>query len=113
MEGDDYDIYNVYKGERKLYAVEPDFEKPGIIFRIWIHDSKCKTAEGIGVGSSFADIKSKYTIESITTENMFIILVKEISISLIPDISNLPENLQIKPEKDKLPDNMLIEMIII
>jgi|GEM_PF-5223889 len=113
MEGDDYDIYNVYEGKRKLYAVEPDFDKPDIIFRIWIHDSKCKTEEGIGVGSTFADIKSKYTIERITTENMFMIHVKEISISIIPDISNLPESLQIKPDKEKMPDNLPIKMIIL
>ena len=113
MEGDDYDIYNVYEDDRKLYSVEPDFDKPEIIFRIWIHDAKCKTKERIGVGSSFADIKSKYTIERITTENMFVIHVKEISISLIPDISDLEESLAIKPDKDKLPDNMLIKTIVL
>ena len=113
MEGDDYDIYNVYEGEKMLYAVEPGYEKPDIIHRIFIHDSKCKTKEGIGVGSTLADIKSKYTIESINNEGLFGIIVKEISIGIILDVSNLPQSLWSNPDKDKLPDNMPVEMIII
>ena len=31
MEGDDYDVYNVYENGEKIYSVEPDFDKPNIV----------------------------------------------------------------------------------
>ena len=113
MEGDDYVIYNVYEGERKLYSVEPDFDNPDVIDRIWVYDSKCKTKEGIGVNSSLADIKSKYTIEYISTEEGLSIHVKEIPVAFIPDESKVPDNWWGKADYKKLPDNLPILKIIV
>ena len=113
MEDDDYVIYNVYEDRRKLYSVEPDFDNPDVIYRIWVYDSICKTKEGIGVNSSLADIKSKYTIEYISTEEGLSIHVKEIPVAFIPDESKLPDNWWIKTDYKKLPDDLPIKEIII
>jgi len=113
LEGEDYDIYNVYEDGGKLYSVEPDFDNPDIIYRIWIYDSKFKTKEGIGVHSTLAEIKSKYHIESINIEEGLSLFVKEISVSFIPDASQLPEDWWEKADYEKLPENLLIKEIII
>ena len=115
LEGDSYDIYNVYDKGQKIYSVEPDFDKPDSIDRIWICGKEFKTEKGIGVGSTLADIKSKYHIESIGTEGEggLQILVKEISVAFIMDNSRLPKDWWEKENKEEIPENLPIEEIII
>ena len=115
LEADSFDIYNVYEKGQKIYSVEPDLDKPDSIVRIWIYGSKFKTDKGIGVGSTLADIKSKYHIESISTEGEggLSITVKGISVGFIMDNSKLPKDWWEKMDNKKIPDILPIEEIII
>jgi len=118
LEGDDYDIYNVYENGEKIYAVEAGFDNPDIVWRISIYSPKFKTEKGIGVGSTFAEIKSKYHIDYIQTEGGGLgISVKENPISFYMDISKLPkgwwDDWWEKRNKKKIPENLPIEEIII
>ena len=115
LEGDSYDIYNVYDKGHKIYSVEPDFDKPDSILRIWICGKEFKTERGIGVGSTLADIKSKYHVESISTEGEggLQILVKEISVAFIMDNSKLPKDWWEKTDNKEIPESLPIEKIII
>ena len=115
LEGDSYDIYNVYDKGQKIYSVEPDFDKPDIVDRIWIYGTTFKTDKGIGVGSTLAAIKSTYHIESIGTEGEggLQILVKEISVAFIMDNSQLPKDWWKKANKEEMPEDLQIEEIII
>ena len=115
LEGESYDIYNVYEKGQKIYSIEPYFNKPGFIDRIWIYGSKFKTEKGIGVGSTLAEIKSKYHVESISTEGEggLQILVKEISVAFIMDNSKLPKDWWEKTDTKEIPESLPIEEIII
>jgi len=115
LEADSFDIYNVYEKGQKIYSVEPNLDKPDIVDRIWVYGTKFKTEKGIGVGSTLAEIKSKYQVESISTEGEggLSVTVKEISVGIIMDNSKLPENWWDKMENKKIPENLPIEEIII
>ena len=115
LEADSFDIYNVYEKGQKIYSVEPNLDKPDIVDRIWVYGTKFKTEKGIGVGSTLAEIKSKYHVESISTEGEggLSVTVKEISVGIIMDNSKLPENWWDKMENKKIPENLPIEEIII
>ena len=115
LEGDSYDIYNVYDKGQKIYSVEPNIDKPDIVDRIWVYGTKFKTEKGIGVGSTLAEIKSKYHIESISTEGEggLSVTVKEISVGIIMDNSKLPENWWDKMDNKEIPENLPIKEIII
>lgn len=115
LEGDSYDIYNVYDKGQKIYSVEPNIDKPDIIDRIWVYGTKFKTEKEIGVGSTLAEIKSKYQVESISTEGEggLSITVKEISVGIIMDNSKLPENWWDKMDNKEIPEYLPIEEIII
>ena len=115
LEGDSYDIYNVYENEQKIYSVEPNTDKPGITDRIWVYGIKFKTDKGIGVGSTLAEIKSQYHILNISTEGEggLSISVNEISVGIIMDNSKLPKDWWEKTDNKEIPENLPIEEIII
>ena len=115
LEADSFDIFNVYEKGQKIYSVEPNLDKPDIVDRIWVYGTKFNTDKGIGVGSTLAEIKSKYTVESISTEGEggLQVKVKEMSVGIIMDNSKLPENWWDKMENKKIPENLPIEEIII
>jgi len=115
LEADGFDIYNVYEKGQKIYSVEPNLDKPDIVDRIWVYGTKFKTEKGIGVGSTLAEIKSKYQVESISTEGEggLSVTVKEISVGIIMDNSKLPVNWWDKMDNKEIPENLPIEEIII
>jgi len=115
LEADSFDIFNVYEKGQKIYSVETNLDKPDIIDRIWVYGTKFKTEKGIGVGSILAEIKSKYTVESISTEGEggLQVKVKEMSVGIIMDNSKLPKDWWEKMDNKELPENLPIEEIII
>ena len=115
LEADSFDIYNVYEKGQKIYSVEPNLDKPDIVDRIWVYGTKFNTDKGIGVGSTLAEIKSKYHVESISTEGEggLSVTVKEISVGIIMDNSKLPVNWWDKMDNKEIPENLPIEEIII
>jgi hypothetical protein len=67
MEGMEYKIYELYFHEKsKLSATVEPFEENGeaVIYRINVYDEMCKTVEGIGAGSSVADLKEAYVVDT-------------------------------------------------
>lgn len=113
LEGDEFEIYNVYEKKQKLYSVETDFDNPNIIYRIRVYGSLFKTEKGIGVGSTLSEIKSKYQLENISTEAGLHVFVKEISVCFVLDDSKLPENWWDKMDLEKIPADLAIVEIII
>ena len=113
LEGNDYVVYNVYEEDEKLYSVEPNSYDPSIIYRIRVYDSRFKTKEGIGANSTFADLKSKYEIRRVDTENGLRIYVEELYIDFVPDESQVQGSWYEKSDYKKLPDNLRIKKIII
>jgi hypothetical protein len=115
LEGDEYDIYNVYQNGKKVYAIEPDCEKECKIWRIWVYGRDFKTKEGIGVGSTLSDLKGKYTIKelSIEGEGGVAIFVKEIDVTFFLDSTKIPETWWTNQNISSLNDQLVIDMIII
>lgn len=57
LEGENFDIYNIYENDKIVYAAEP---YNGKIFRVWVYGEKIMTEKGIGVGSTLGDIREQY-----------------------------------------------------
>ena len=112
QEGDAYEIYSVYENDTKLYSIEPSDGEVNSVNRIWIYSSKFKTEQGIGVGSTLAEIQSKYNIQ-INTEGGLSLSVKEISASWTLDHTMVPETWWDKMDPKKLPANIKISEIIL
>ncbi|HLS30298.1 MAG TPA: hypothetical protein VK021_05545 [Flavobacteriaceae bacterium] len=113
LEGADYDVFNVYEQDEKLFAVEPKFDNPDVVWRIWIYSPELKTEKEIGVDATLADIKSNYTIEHIGTEENLNIKVKNSSIAFIMDSSKLPENWWKNMDTEEIPDSLPVNKMII
>ncbi len=67
MEGMEYKIYELYFHEKsKLSATVEPFEEEGedIVYRINVYDENCKTVDGIGAGSTVAELKETYVVDS-------------------------------------------------
>ncbi|GEM_PF-968949 len=110
LEGDGFDIYNVYENGQVLFAVEPDIDKPDIAWRIWIYSREIKTEKGIGVGSTLADIKANYQIENIGTEEGLNVQVEDITVGFLLDNSKgLWDNMENEKVFKEIP---IREMII-
>ncbi|QDO94248.1 hypothetical protein FNB79_09780 [Formosa sediminum] len=113
LEGDDYDIFNVYENSKLIYAVEPD-EKGEKVWRIWLYGQKFKTELGIGVGNTLADLKNKYTIDDMSTaEGAVFILVKEIEVGFELDGSKIPREWWNEMKLEELKNDLPISLIII
>jgi len=75
--------------------------------------TEVKTEKGIGVGSTLADIKSKYQIENIGMEEGLNITVEEVGVVFRMDSEKLPENWWSSMDNDKIPWNLPITAMII
>lgn len=113
LEGDDYDIFNVYENSELIYAVEPD-EKGEKVWRIWLYGKRFKTELGIGVGNTLADLKNKYTIDDMSTaEGAVFILVKEIEVGFELDGSKISREWWNEMKLEELKNDLPISLIII
>jgi len=67
MEGMEYKIYELYFNEKSKLSVtiEPfDEEGEDVIYRMNVYDENCKTTDGLGVGSTVAELKETYVVDS-------------------------------------------------
>ena len=67
MEGMEYKIYELYFDEKsKLSATVEPYEEEGedVVYRINVYDESCKTVDGIGAGSTVAELKETYVVDS-------------------------------------------------
>lgn len=116
LEGDSYDIYNVYRNGKVAYAVEPDCEKECKVWRIWVYSVDFKTKEGIGIGNTLADVMKKYTIKELSTEgegHISITTEEAEKISFFLDSSKLPPTWWSNPSLTTLNEDRKIDLIIV
>ena len=111
LEGDDYQIFNVFISSKLEFAVEPD---NGKVWRIWVYGEKFKTEKDIGVGNSLGDIRSKYSIDYISiVEGNVVVSVKEISVTFILENADIPKNWWKEEHFKELSNEVRISQIIV
>lgn len=114
LEGDDYDIYNVYQNDRIIFAVEPDCNPSCVVWRIWINSDIFKTEKGIGIHNTLGDIKKHYKIKGFAVgEGRIAILVEDFDYSFLLDSRQIPDDWWGNQSLDKLNNNIRIDQIII
>lgn len=106
------------KGGNHLLTLTPNTDSIPKIQNVRINDPRFKTEKGIGLNSTFKDIKEKYTIKKIVTAiNNIVIFVKDSDIYFTIDKSQLPESLRYvsSPNIDavQVPDNAKIKYLMV
>jgi len=80
-DGDEYALYKIMDSDLKTLAIEIESLCADIclVSRINIISPKYKTIDGIGVGSTFAEIRKNYTMKNIVggEDNNYMVYVKE------------------------------------
>lgn len=106
------------KGGNHLLTLTPSSDSIPRIQNVRINDPRFKTEKGIGLNSTFKDIKEKYTIQKIVTAiNNIVIFVKDSDIYFTIDKSQLPESLRYVSspniEAVQVPDHAKIKYLMV
>ncbi|MDV7140335.1 hypothetical protein R3X28_15695 [Maribacter sp. TH_r10] len=106
------------KGGNHLLTLTPSLDSIPKIQNVRVNDPRFETEKGIGLNSTFKDIKEKYTIQKIVTSiNNIIIFVKDSDVYFTIDKSQLPESLRYVSspniEAVQVPDNAKIKYLMI
>lgn len=110
---------NVFeKGGNHLLTITPSSDSIPKVQNVRINDVRFKTEKGIGLSSTFKDIKEKYTIKKIVTSiNNIVIFVKDNDLYFTIDKSELPASLRYvsSPNIDavQVPDNAKIKYLMV
>ena len=106
------------KGGKHLLTLTPSSDSIPTIENIRIEDTRFITEKGIGLGSTFKDIKDNYAIRKIITSmNNVIILLKDTDLYFTIDKKELPSNLRYASNKNieavQIPDKAKIKYLMI
>lgn len=105
------------KGGKHLLILTPNTDSIATIENVQIKDPRYTTATGIGINSTFKDIKEKYTIRKVITSlNNVLILIKDSDVYFTIDKKELPENLRYNNtniEAVQIPDIAKIKYMMI
>lgn len=106
------------KGGKHLLTLTPTSDSIPIIENIRIEDIRFKTEKGIGLLSTFKDIKDRYTIKKvITSTNNVVIFVKESNAYFTIDKQELPSSLRyaasVNIEAVQIPDKAKIKYFMV
>jgi len=110
---------NIYeKGGSHLLTLTPSNDSIPKIQNVRVNDPRFKTDKGIGLNSTFKDIKEKYTIQKIVTSiNNIVIFVKDSDVYFTIDKSELPDSLRYvsSPNIDavQVPENAKIKYLMV
>ena len=110
---------NIYeKGGSHLLTLTPSTDSIPKIQNVRVNDPRFKTDKGIGLNSTFKDIKEKYTIQKIVTSiNNIVIFVKDSDVYFTIDKSELPDSLRYvsSPNIDavQVPENAKIKYLMV
>lgn len=110
---------NIYeKGGRHLLTLTPSSDSIPKVENVRVNDPRFMTEKGIGLNSTFKDIKEKYTIKKIVTSiNNIVIFIKDQDVYFTIDKSELPDNLRYvsSPNIDavQVPDQAKIKYLMI
>ncbi|MEE9363282.1 MAG: hypothetical protein V3U92_11860 [Cellulophaga sp.] len=106
------------KGGKHLLSLTPSLDSIQKIENIRIYDSRFVTEKGVGISSTFKDIKANYTIKKIVTSlNNIVILLKDSDFYFTIDKKELPANLRYTSnttiEEVQIPDTAKIKYFMI
>ncbi len=106
------------KGGKHLLTLTPSSDSIPTIENIKIEDPRFKTDKGVGLSSTFKDIKDNYAIRKvITSMNNVVILLKDNDMYFTIDKKELPASLQyassINIEPVQIPDKAKIKYFMI
>lgn len=108
--------YMYEKGGKPLFSVS--ISNDTIINNIQVLDPRYKTESGVGLGSTFKDIKDNYSISKvITSMNNVVLFIKDSDVYFTIDKKELPANLRYdvtaKIEAIQIPDAAKIKYMMI
>ena len=106
------------KGGKQLLTLTPNSDSIPTIQNIRIEDSRFVTDKGIGLKSTFKDIKDNYTIRKvITSMNNVVLLLKDTDIYFTIGKDQLPSSLRyassVNIEAVQIPDDAKIKYMMI
>jgi hypothetical protein len=116
-EGQLYTVYEVlndsFSQETGLVA-EPRCELECRIYRIEVRDRKYQTAEGVGIGSTYGEIRRAYTISYATAEEGNVVAVaEEQGMSFLLDQGGLDRQQLPRLTEADIPDSTVVTRILI
>lgn len=106
------------KGGTHLFTLTPSNDSIPVIENINVRDARFQTENGIGINSTFKDIKAKYTIKKIQTSlNNVVVFVKNSDVYFTIDKKELPSSLQytssVNIEAVQIPDAAKIKYMMV
>lgn len=106
------------KGGKHLLTLTPTQDSIPTIENIRIEDERYKTEKGVGLLSTFKDIKENYTVKKVITSiNNVVILVKESDVYFTIDKQELPSSLRyaasVNIEAVQIPDKAKIKYFMV
>jgi len=106
------------KGGKKLLTLTPNSDSIPSIENIRIEDSRFVTEGGVGLNSTFKDIKDNYSIRKvITSMNNVVILLKDSDIYFTISKEQLPSSLRyassVNIEAVQIPDDAKIKYMMV
>ncbi|WP_343485582.1 hypothetical protein [Allomuricauda sp. d1] len=105
------------KGGKHLLTLSPSDDSIPTVENIQVMDARFMTDSGIGLNSTFKDIKENYTIKKVVTAlNNVVIFVKETNMYFTIDKNQLPANLRYSKsniEAVQIPDEAKIKYLMI
>ena len=113
------DKLKIYQsGGQHLMTLTPKRDSIQSVEHVLIADPRLTTAEGIGLNSTFKDIKEKYEIEKIITSlNNIVVLLKDSNMYFTIDKGELPSHLKFTKTRPielvEIPDKARIKYFMI
>lgn len=112
------EIYDKEGHQLLVLSPEDQEDKDSPITHIQITDARYQTNKGIGMNSTYKDIKKHYTVDKIqTTFSSIIVFLKDSPIYFSIDKNELPEdlryNLNLTVEPTQIPDDAKIKLFMI
>ncbi len=106
------------KGGKQLLTLTPNSDSIPTIENIRIEDSRFVTEKGVGLKSTFKDIKDNYTIRKvITSMNNVVLLLKDSDIYFTISKDQLPSSLRyassVNIEAVQIPDDAKIKYMMV
>lgn len=106
------------KGGKHLLTLTPSSDSIPTVENVRIEDPRFLTESGVGLKSTFKDIKKNYTIRKvITSMNNVVILLKDSDVYFTIDKKELPSSLRYTSSRNieavQIPDNARIKYMMI
>ncbi|MFD3001778.1 mechanosensitive ion channel protein MscS [Pontibacter toksunensis] len=104
------------KGQEKGLLIEQVCEPNCLVWRISVDSQEYKTAEGLGVGSKYGEIKQAYPIGTVAlVEDNFVAVSEEAGMSFVLDDTQLPQDARDlgRYNPGNIPANTLVKRVLL